>query len=392
MEGQIENWNEQGSGWSADGIPNLYAQIAPYDPLGGGSYLPLPPDLAKKKAIINVKNNDNECIKWAIRAALFPHQDGKDAQRPSKYPVEDGINYEGIDFPTPIKQIDKLEKQNRQLAITVYGWENGRAVVYRISDKEQEEDVIDIPLMLIESGTKQHYCWVKNESALNFDRSYCHKTYRCRRCATRFTREHVLEEHKKYCKGVNKHLQNKEMPKEGKNILKFENHKRMMRVPFVIYADFECLVMNIQGCELGSEWESKSYTEKTKKHKACGYAFIVVRNDGEIVGSKVYRGENAVENFFESVLQEEERIRERMGEKRKAEMKPKDWKDFKNATACRVCEEGLIVEEYLDSVPVFKKGEEGEEYFGQSHKKCFWESQKKREEEGEETQNEKDNR
>ena len=80
----------------------------------GVSYLPLPPDLAKKRAIINVKNMDNECIKWAIRAALFPPQDGKDAQRPSKYPVEDGINYEGIDFPTLIKQIDKLEKQNRQ--------------------------------------------------------------------------------------------------------------------------------------------------------------------------------------------------------------------------------------------------------------------------------------
>jgi len=25
MQGQIENWNEQGSGWGEDGIPNLYA-------------------------------------------------------------------------------------------------------------------------------------------------------------------------------------------------------------------------------------------------------------------------------------------------------------------------------------------------------------------------------
>ena len=121
MQGQIHNWNEEGSGWIAGGIPMLYVQTGQYDPLGGGSYLPLPPDLAKKRAIINVKNKDNECIKWAIRAALFPPKDGKDAQRPSKYPVEDGINYEGIDFPTPMKQIDKLERQNRKLAITVYG-------------------------------------------------------------------------------------------------------------------------------------------------------------------------------------------------------------------------------------------------------------------------------
>ena len=35
-----------------------------------------------------------------------------------------------------------------------------------------------------------------------------------------------------------------------------------------------------------------------------------MRNDGEIVGSKAYRGENAVENFFEEILQEEVKIRE----------------------------------------------------------------------------------
>jgi len=29
MEGQIQSWNDQGSGWTADGIPKLYMQIAP---------------------------------------------------------------------------------------------------------------------------------------------------------------------------------------------------------------------------------------------------------------------------------------------------------------------------------------------------------------------------
>ena len=32
------------------------------------------------------------------------------------------MNYEGIDFPTPIKQIDRVEAQNRNLAINVFGW------------------------------------------------------------------------------------------------------------------------------------------------------------------------------------------------------------------------------------------------------------------------------
>ena len=84
-------------------IKTAYVNVARYQPLRGGTYLPLPADLAKKKAIINVKNKDNQCLKWALRAALFPPKDGRHAQRPSRYPVNDGINYNGIDFPTPIK-------------------------------------------------------------------------------------------------------------------------------------------------------------------------------------------------------------------------------------------------------------------------------------------------
>ena len=99
IKGEIENWSLHGSGWEVESIKTAYVNVARYQPLRGGTYLPLPANLAKKKAIINVKNRDNQCLKWALRAALFPPKDGNHAQRPSKYPVNDGINYKGIDFP-----------------------------------------------------------------------------------------------------------------------------------------------------------------------------------------------------------------------------------------------------------------------------------------------------
>lgn len=40
------------------------------------------------------------------------------------------------------------------------------------------------------------------------------------------------------------------------------------------------------------------------------YAYKVLRSDGEVVGSRVYRGQNAVNNFLENILREEEEIRE----------------------------------------------------------------------------------
>jgi len=88
--------------------------------------LPIPANLAKKKAIINMQNTDNKCLNWALTAALFPPDDGKNLQRPSKYQVNDGISYLGIKFPTLAKQIDRLEDQNTNLAINVFG---GKTIV-----------------------------------------------------------------------------------------------------------------------------------------------------------------------------------------------------------------------------------------------------------------------
>ena len=49
--------------------------------------------------------------------------------RTTSYPTEDGLNFAGINFPTPVSQIDKLEKQNPNLAINVFGWEKGKGTV-----------------------------------------------------------------------------------------------------------------------------------------------------------------------------------------------------------------------------------------------------------------------
>ena len=215
IKGEIENWSSLGSGWEVESIKLAYVNVAKYQPLRGGTYLPLPADLAKKKAIINVKNKDNECLKWALRAALFPPKDGKDPQRPSKYPVKDGINYGGIDFPTPVKQIDKLEKQSPNLAINVFGWEKNTVIVHRISRKEP--NVPRINLMLIESGKIQHYCYVKRESALLFDQSKNRNAkHYCMMCLTGFSRADLLVEHEKYCNGVNRRPTRIDMPEEGK--------------------------------------------------------------------------------------------------------------------------------------------------------------------------------
>ena len=135
VKGEIEAWSQRGSGWVIDEILEAFINVAQYQPLHGGSYMPLPKKLQNKKAIIIVQNRDNRCLRWALRAALFPATYGAKVTRTSSYPTEDGLNFTGIDFPMPVSQIDRLERQNPNLAIYVFGWENEQVVVHRISEK-----------------------------------------------------------------------------------------------------------------------------------------------------------------------------------------------------------------------------------------------------------------
>ena len=150
----------------------------------GGSYIPLPAEVAKKKAIINVKNKDDNCLRWALRSAMFPVP--KDPQRPTKYPIEDGLNFEGIHSPTPISQISRVEKQNK-LAINVFGWEKG-VIVHRLSN--QSKDISRINLLLLQGNNEQfHYTWIKNLNRLLYDQSkHRERKHFCERCLHGYSR------------------------------------------------------------------------------------------------------------------------------------------------------------------------------------------------------------
>ena len=68
----LAKFQRQGSNWRFRSVLSLELHTVKYEPLGGSSYIPLPAFLAAEKAIINLKNEDDECFKWAITRALYP--------------------------------------------------------------------------------------------------------------------------------------------------------------------------------------------------------------------------------------------------------------------------------------------------------------------------------
>ena len=60
---RIENFIQDGSVWQLGSLKTLWLDIAQYKPLKGSSYIPLPDVLKHKKAIINIKNDDDHCLR-----------------------------------------------------------------------------------------------------------------------------------------------------------------------------------------------------------------------------------------------------------------------------------------------------------------------------------------
>ena len=137
------------------------------------------------------------------------------------------------------------------------------------------------------------------------------------------------------------------MPKQGENILKFNNFHKQLPVPFVIYADFKAITRKVQGCEQSEEMKEdkdrRSYTEAYQTHEDCGYGYKVVccYNDKYSKHTRIYRGENAVYKFMERMLEEVEYCKAVMKKhfNKPLVMTEVDEQNFKTMDGCHICGE-----------------------------------------------------
>ena len=127
-----------------------------YVPLGGSSYIPLPQFLAAKKAITNLKNEVDECFKWAITRALNPTEKNSERIDRKLRDTSKTLSWEGLKFPVNLSDINKFEKHNSSISANVFCYEK---LVYplRISKHNYKREST-VNLLLISDDTKQHYC------------------------------------------------------------------------------------------------------------------------------------------------------------------------------------------------------------------------------------------
>ena len=121
--------------------------------------------------------------------------------------------------------------------------------------------------MLISEHDKWHYTMSKSLSRLLTSRNTKHKCkqYFCNNCLQGFTQELSRDEHYSYC--IDNETVRVEMPSKGSTI-EFYDGKNQFKVPFMMYADFEAILVPIQG---PNPDPSEAYTTKVNQHIPPGW-------------------------------------------------------------------------------------------------------------------------
>ena len=259
-----------GSGWRFEKVIKLVLHTTRWDPINAGSYIELPQALKNRKAIINMKNQDDKCFMWSVLRALNlkdNHPERIDNDLKSKVDI---LNMQGIQYPVSFRGIDRFESQNPEISITVLGY-NKDERVNTLKVSKYTGCKHDIVLLLIKDGEKSHYCLVKNTSALLASQINKHKgtSNICLNCMNGFKSKDSLNKHKEYC--YNNECVNIIMPPPN-TFLKFKNFRCSERAPFVIYADFESFIKPMDSCDPDP---NKSYTKKCQKHKPSGFSYYI---------------------------------------------------------------------------------------------------------------------
>lgn len=173
---EMEEFQERDSGWTLVQLLRLQINLCKFQPLKGASFIPTPVRLAARKAVINIKNSDEFCFKWAIVAAFANL--GNNSSHPSTYKVDitstridvNGVNlkFDGLSFPLKMSDISLFERMNGNISINVFGYDEKKDIIVGPHYKAEQIRPHHINLLFLQSfnndSTRSHYAWIKNMS------------------------------------------------------------------------------------------------------------------------------------------------------------------------------------------------------------------------------------
>ena len=159
MKFQIENPALLNSRFVFDEFLYLDVDFHELNLMRGSSYLPLPDWLARKKAIVNPHNDEEECFKWSVIGA--ENTGMKDPQLVSNLrKFMDNYYWSGLEFPVSIKDIGKFETRNN-ISVNVLAVEGRDIYIHRKGQRMMGQE---FNLLMVSKDGIWHYTAIKSLS------------------------------------------------------------------------------------------------------------------------------------------------------------------------------------------------------------------------------------
>ena len=168
-------------------------------------------------------------------------------------PFIDKYNWKKTDFPSHSRDWKRFEQNNKTIPLNIlFVPRNAKKIRLAYKSKHNVRRENQRILLMIADGKKWHYLAVKSLSALRRGITSNHNgNFYCLNCFHSYSTKKPLKKHEKVC---NDHdYCYAEMPNDNKKILKYKHGEKSIRVPFVIYADLECLLEKMHSCQNNPE-------------------------------------------------------------------------------------------------------------------------------------------
>ena len=131
------------------------------------------------------------------------------------------------------------------------------------------------------------------------------------------------------------------MPNENNEILIYNPGEKSLKVPFVIYADLDCLLKKIDTCQNNPE---KPYTEKKAKNKPSGYSLVTCcLHDKSKTECNYYRGKDCMERFCKYLRDQAMKLIN-YEKKKKIILTNEKKESYEKQSICYICEKKICTD------------------------------------------------
>ena len=280
-------------------------------------YIELPTRIIHIKSCINIKNDDDKCFLYShLLHERYKLNNGKKIQNPEclhgkkAFIYNDtmiNLNYKNIEFPVEFNTfytIKKIEEQN-EIRINIFKYKENRKqdIVPIYHSKNKYEKCMNLLIICDKTKKKYHYVYIKNVNRLlKYTKDHGGSKF-CEDCLKWFSCKKSFESMNHKCKYKNNPdempenmaiVNNKLMKCPINAYIKPFNLKHTMYLPWIMYCDFESILINS---------EDEKHPDK-RQHKLSSYCYnLVCREQPSFNRFKIFCGNNdsVIDNFLNDI-------------------------------------------------------------------------------------------